>query len=66
MPRKKGGKSTSLNQLVVLFKKVWEDENIPEDWSKGVIIIVGKLERMVTPFIVLITEVFHQDLQPRS
>ena len=26
----------------MLFKKVWEDEKIPEDWSKGVIIIVGK------------------------
>ena len=31
-----------VDQLVVLFKKVWEDEKIPEDWSKGVIIIVGK------------------------
>ena len=38
----KYGQDGLVDQLVVLFKKVWEDEKIPEDWSKGVIIIVGK------------------------
>ena len=31
-----------VDRLVYLFKKVWEEEQIPEDWSKGVIVIVGK------------------------
>ena len=28
--------------LVSLFTKVWDEENIPEDWSKGIIITLGK------------------------
>ena len=38
----KNGKVGLVDRLVYLFKKVWEEEQIPEDWSKGVIVIVGK------------------------
>ena len=38
----KYGQDGLVDQLIVLFKKVWEDKKNPEDWSKGVIIIVGK------------------------
>ena len=38
----KYGESGLIDSLVHLFKKVWEDEQIPEDWSKGVIVVVGK------------------------
>jgi len=30
------------DQLCVIFRKVWEEEAIPEDWSKGIIVIVPK------------------------
>ena len=49
----KYGQDGLVDQLVVLFKKVWEDEKIPEDWS------LSSLERRVTPLIVLITEALH-------
>ena len=38
----KYGEVGLVNRLVYVFKKVWEEEQIPEDWSKGVIVIVGK------------------------
>ena len=38
----KNGEVGLVDRLVYLFKKVWEEEQIPEDWSKGVIVIVGK------------------------
>ena len=38
----KYGEVGLVDRLVYLFKKVWEEEQIPEDWSKGVIVIVGK------------------------
>ena len=38
----KYGESALLNQLERLLMKVWEDEAIPEDWLKGVIIVIGK------------------------
>ena len=38
----KYGESALVNQLEHLFTKVWEDEVIPEDWLKGVIVITGK------------------------
>ena len=38
----KYGEVALVDRLVYLFKKVWEEEQIPEDWSKGVIVIVGK------------------------
>ena len=40
--RLKYGEVGLVDRLVYLFKKVWEEEQIPEDWSKGVIVIVGK------------------------
>jgi len=38
----KYGEPALIDQLELLFQKVWEEEVIPEDWLKGVIIIVGK------------------------
>ena len=38
----KYGEVGLVNRLVYVFKKVWEEEQILEDWSKGVIVIVGK------------------------
>ena len=38
----KYGEVGLVDRLVYLFKKVWEEEQIPEDWFKGVIVIVGK------------------------
>ena len=38
----KYGEVGLVDRLVYLFKKVWEDEEIPEDWPKDVIVIVGK------------------------
>ena len=38
----KYGDSALAHQLGNLFTKVWEDEVIPEDWLKGVIVIIGK------------------------
>ena len=38
----KYGESALIGQLERLFKKVWEEEEIPEDWLKGVIIVIGK------------------------
>ena len=38
----KYGESALLSHMERLFKKVWEEEEIPEDWLKGVIIIIGK------------------------
>ena len=38
----KYGEVGLVDKLVSLFEKVWEEEQIPEDWSKGVIVIVGK------------------------
>ena len=38
----KYGESALVHQLEHLFTKVWEDEVIPEDWLKGVIVIIGK------------------------
>ena len=38
----KYGESGLVDRLVSLFRKVWEDEQIPEDWSKGVIVVIGK------------------------
>ena len=32
----------SHSQLERLFERVWEEEVIPEDWLKGVIIVIGK------------------------
>ena len=31
-----------VDKLVSLFKTVWEEEQIPEDWSNGVIVVIGK------------------------
>ena len=42
----------------MLFKKLWEDEKIPEDWSRGVIML-SSLEKRVKPLIVLIIEAFN-------
>ncbi|XP_063691248.1 uncharacterized protein LOC134823643 [Bolinopsis microptera] len=38
----KYGGSALVGQLELLFKKVWEEEVIPEDWLKGVIVVIGK------------------------
>ena len=38
----KYGASALVDQLECLFKKVWEEETVPEDWLKGVIIVIGK------------------------
>ena len=38
----KYGEVGIINQLCSLFEKVWNEENIPEDWSKGVIVPIGK------------------------
>ena len=38
----KYGESALVHQLEHLFTKVLEDEVIPEDWLKGVIVIIGK------------------------
>ena len=38
----KYGEVGLVDRLVYPFKKVWDEEQIPEDWSKGVIVIVGK------------------------
>ena len=38
----KYGESALVHQLEHLFTNVWEDEVIPEDWLKGVIVIIGK------------------------
>ncbi|MCP4473446.1 MAG: reverse transcriptase family protein [Gammaproteobacteria bacterium] len=38
----KYGESGLADELVRLFAKVWETEEIPEDWSKGVVVVVGK------------------------
>ena len=38
----KYGSSGMVDYLVSLFCKVWDEEAIPEDWSKGIIITVGK------------------------
>ena len=38
----KYGELGLVDKLVSLFKKVWEEEQIPEDWSKGVIVVIGK------------------------
>ena len=38
----KYGGSALVGQLELLFKKVWEEEVIPEDWLKRVIVIIGK------------------------
>ena len=39
----KYGGSALVGQLELLFKKVWEEEVIPEDWLKEVILVIGKL-----------------------
>ncbi|KAL5260839.1 hypothetical protein ACHWQZ_G006766 [Mnemiopsis leidyi] len=38
----KYGESALVTQLECIFKKVWEEEAVPEDWLKGVIIVIGK------------------------
>ena len=38
----KYGGSALVGQLELLFKKVWEEEVIPEDWLKEVIVVIGK------------------------
>ena len=38
----KYGEVGLVDELVYLFKKVWAEEQIPEDWSKGVIVVIGK------------------------
>ena len=38
----KYGEVGLVDKLVCLFKKVWVEERIPEDWSKGVIVVIGK------------------------
>ena len=38
----KFGERGLIHQLEHLFAKVWKDEAIPDDWLKGVIIIIGK------------------------
>ena len=30
------------DQLLTLYEKVWNDEQIPEDWSKGVMVVMSK------------------------
>ena len=34
--------SALVGQLELLFKTVWKEELIPEDWLKGVIVVIGK------------------------
>ena len=38
----KYGGSGLIDRLENLFKKVWESENVPEDWVKGIVVIVPK------------------------
>ena len=38
----KYGASGLLNRLETLFSKVWESETVPEDWTKGIVVIVPK------------------------
>lgn len=38
----KYGEAGLVAPLVQLFGKVWEEERIPEDWSKGVVVVIGK------------------------
>ena len=38
----KYGGSGLIDRLESLFKKVWESENVPEDWVKGIVVIVPK------------------------
>ncbi len=38
----KYGESGLADELVCLFNKVWETEQIPQEWSKGVIVVIGK------------------------
>ena len=38
----KFGERGLIHQLELLFAKVWKDEVNPDDWLKGVIIIIGK------------------------
>lgn len=38
----KYGKLGMVEYLRVLFKQVWDEEKIPGDWSKGIIITLGK------------------------
>ena len=42
------GESGLADELVCLFNKVWETEQIPQDWSKGVIVVI---ERKGIPLI---------------
>ena len=38
----KHGGNSHVAYLHVLFSRVWEEETIPEDWSKGIITVIGK------------------------
>ena len=38
----KYGGSALIGQLQLLFQKVWEEEVIPDEWLKGVIVVIGK------------------------
>ena len=40
----KYGGSGLIDRLESLFRKVWESENVPEDWVKGIVVIVQKRE----------------------
>ena len=40
----KYGSSGMVDYLETFFGKIWEEEEIPEDWSKGIIITLGKKE----------------------
>ena len=35
------GESALLIHVERLFKKIWEEEEIPEDWLKGVVVVLA-------------------------